>query len=191
MMTRKNVKLAELLHIKLGQSFRKTVLEDSGSGHYIVQTKDILPGGRVSGELMSMSTLNEFPKPNVAPGDILVLCRGVRFNAGVVGDLKGPTTAQNMFHILRLKSQGTVLPEFVAAFINTPATQEHLKSMSRGATVQHLRVDDLGSLRIPLPPMEKQSAFVELSNAVHQEQQLATRVISLRRKQLSSLLGTL
>ncbi|PXA04631.1 hypothetical protein DDZ13_05515 [Coraliomargarita sinensis] len=190
-MTRTNVKLAELLNIKLGQSFRKTVLEDSESGHYIVQTKDILPGGRVSGDLMPMSTLNESPKPNVVQGDILVLCRGVRFNAGVVGVLQGPTTAQNMFHILRLKSEAGVLPEFVAAFINTPATQEHLKSMSKGATVQHLRVDDLGSLRIPIPPMEEQSAFVELTSAVHQEQQLSSNLISLRRKQLSALLGTL
>lgn len=186
-----NPKLAELVDIRLGQSFRKTVLEDSNSQHFILQTKDLLPGGRIARRLMPMSTLNETPKPNVATGDIVVLCRGVRFNAGVVEELKGPTTAQNMFHILRIKDGANILPEFIAAYINTPAAQEHFKSLSRGATVQHLKVDDLGSFRIPALPLEKQQIFVELAHAVGEEQQLTKKLNSLRQQQLSALLGRL
>ena len=179
------------MNIRLGQSFRKTVLEDPNSQHFILQTKDVLPGGRIARGLMPMSTLNESPKPNVDAGDVVVLCRGVRFNAGVIGELKGPTTAQNMFHILRLKDGANVLPGFIAAYINTPAAQEHFRSLSRGATVQHLKIDDLGSFRIPLLPMEEQQLFVDLVQAVGEEQKLTKTLNILRQQQLSALLGRL
>jgi hypothetical protein len=90
------LKLSDLARIQVGQSFRKSVLEDPDSPYFVLQTRDLLSGGRISSNLMRMSALNEKPKPNVDPGDVLVLSRGVRFNAGVVCELPGPTTAQNI-----------------------------------------------------------------------------------------------
>ena len=87
--------------IRSGQSFRKAPLEDSNSRHFVIQTKDLLPEGHISQTLMPVSLMGEKPKPNVEPGDLLILSRGVRFNAGVVGGLPGPSTALNMFYVFK------------------------------------------------------------------------------------------
>lgn len=185
------LKLSDVARIHVGQSFRKSVLEDPDSPYFVLQTRDLLSGGRISSNLMRMSALNEQPKPNVAPGDVIVLSRGVRFNAGVVCELPGPTTAQNMFHIIKLKSHRDVLAEYLASFLNTGPAQEFLKSLAKGATVQHLKVDDLGSVRIPVPPLETQRAFCALAEAVDEEDRLLEKLKTLRRQQLYATLGSL
>lgn len=185
------LKLSDLARIQVGQSFRKSVLEDPDSPYYVLQTRDLLSGGRIAGKLMRMSVLNEKPKPNVDPGDVIVLSRGVRFNAGVVCELPGPTTAQSMFHIIKLKSRADILAEYLASFLNTGPAQDFLKSLAKGATVQHLKVDDLGSVRIPVPPLETQRAFCALAEAVHEESRLLEELKSLRKQQLYATLGSL
>lgn len=184
-------KLSDLAHIQVGQSFRKSVLEDPDSPYFVLQTRDLLSGGRISSKLMRMSTLNEKPKPNVNPGDVVVLSRGVRFNAGVVCELPGPTIAQNMFHIIKLKPHDGVLAEFLSNFLNTGPAQEFLKSLAKGATVQHLKVGDLGSVRIPVPPLETQRAFCALAKAVDEERQLLEKLKALRRQQLYATISSL
>ena len=183
--------LSDLARIQVGHSFRKSVLEDADSPFFVLQTRDLLPDGRISENLMRVSTLNEKPKPNLAVGDVVVLSRGVRFNAGVVGELPGPTTAQNMFHIIKLKPEPGILPAFLASFLNTASTQTYLRSLAEGATVQHLRVNDLGGLRIPLPSLEIQRVFCSLTQAVDQEVQLLKKLRDLREIQLSAALGAL
>ncbi|MCC5789676.1 MAG: hypothetical protein JJT75_08575 [Opitutales bacterium] len=185
------IQLAFCGKISLGQSFRRAVREDVKSRHFVLQSRDLSPEGCLSSDLMPMGTTNEPPKTNIAPGDIVVLCRGVRFNAGVVHTLPGPTTAQSMFYIVRLRADCGLTPEYVASFINTPAVQDHLKSLAKGATVQHLKVDDLGSLRIPVPPMAQQRTLVALARAIAEEQKLSQQLSSLRKQQFSLLLNSL
>lgn len=184
----KGLRLADCVDIRLGQSFRQRVLEDPGSDHFILQTRDVLPGGRLSTDLMRMSTLRERPAPNVKPGDIVVLCRGVRFNAGVVRELRGPTTAQNMFHILTPRPDCKLLPEFITGFINTAAVQGRLAALARGSSVAHINLHDLKSLRIPAPSIEKQRAFAALVSALAEERELQGRLATLRIEQLSALI---
>lgn len=186
-----SIRLAECGSIRTGQSFRKTVLEDPKSHHFVIQTKDLLPGGRISPKLMRISTLAETPKPNVEKQDVLILSRGVRFNAGVVDALKGPTTAQSMFYIIKPNPDCPLKPAFIAAYVNTPPVQEKLKSMATGQTVAHLKVQDLSDLRLPVPSLQKQQAFVDLDAAIAEEEELLDQLKSLRKQQLSALLGRL
>jgi len=175
--------------LRIGQSFRKRVLEDPKSGHFVIQTPDLLPTGRISSDLTPISTTGETPKTNVAEGDILIMSRGVRFNAGVIGKLPGPATAQNMFHILHLKKDIPLLPEFIAAYINHPSTQVRLKAFAKGKTVPHLKIADLGSLELPTPSVEAQKNYIALMDAVREEQELFERLTELREKQLIALHG--
>ena len=184
-------KLSDLAHIHVGQSFRKSVLEDPESPYFVLQTRDLLSGGHISNKLMRMSVLNEKPKPNVNPGDVIVLSRGVRFNSGVVCQLPGPTIAQNMFHIIKLKPCESVLPEFLSSFLNTGPAQEFLKSLAKGATVQHLKVDDLGSVRVPIPSLDTQRSFCALAKAVDDERRLLEKLKALRNQQLYATLSSL
>jgi len=174
--------------IRSGQSFRKAPIEDQESNHFIIQTKDLLPNGRISYELTPVSTLGEMPKPNVQPGDILILSRGVRFNAGVAWQLPRYATALNMFYIFK-PSITELRPEFIAAFLNNPAVQDRLRGFATGVTIPHLKSGDLGSIRIPVPPLEKQQAYVALLETAIQEKELLDRLSSLRQQQLRAAAG--
>jgi len=180
-----------LAKIQVGQSFRKAVLEDPESDHFIIQTRDLLAGGIISKKLMRLSMLNEKPKPNAKVGDIIILSRGVRFTAGVIKELPGPTTIQSMFHIIKLKKDSGIQPEYLASFLNTDAAQQFLESLSIGATVQHLKIDDLGSLRIPVPSADVQQKFCALAEAAHEEAQLLDKLKNLRKQQLNATLSKL
>lgn len=179
------IRLKDCGTIRSGQSFRKTPLEDPNSRHFVIQTKDLLPDGRISQKLMPASMMGEKPKQNVGPGDLLILSRGVRFNAGVVGELPGPSTALNMFYIFRPKPT-ELTPEFIAAYLNNPTVQARLKGFATGMTIPHLKADDLGSIRLPVPSRQQQHAYVGLMAAAVEEQKLLEHLTSLRRQQLRS-----
>lgn len=187
----KTIKLSDLAKIQVGQSFRKAVLEDPTSDHFIIQTRDLLPGGTISKNLMRLSKINEKPKANAKVGDIIILSRGVRFTAGVIKEIQGPTTIQSMFHIIKLNKESGIQPEYLASFLNTDAAQNFLESLSIGATVQHLKIDDLGSLRIPVPPLNVQQGFCALADTVHQELLLLEKLKNLRKQQLNATLSKL
>lgn len=182
------IRLKDCGTIRSGQSFRKAPLEDPNSRHFVIQTKDLLPEGRISQTLIPVSPMGEKPKPNVEPGDLLILSRGVRFNAGVVGGLPGPSTALNMFYVFKPKPT-ELLPEFIAGYINNPVTQERLKQLATGMTIPHLKADDLGSIRIPVPTLEQQRAYVALIEACLEEKRLLERLSKLRSQQLSAAIG--
>lgn len=183
-----NLRLRDCGSFRPGQSFRKTPIEDQQSDHFVIQTKDLLPTGCISQELTRVSTLGEKPKPNVEPGDLLILSRGVRFNAGVAWQLPGRSTALNMFYIFKPKPSD-LMPEFIAAYINNPVTQHYLKSLATGMTIPHLKADDLGSLRIPVPSLQQQRAYVALMDAAVEEKRLIEKLSKLRRQQLSAAVG--
>ena len=174
--------------LRTGQSFRKAPIEDPESQHYIIQTKDLLPSGKISQKLTPVSTLSETPKPNVESGDILILARGVRFNAGVACQLPGKSTALNMFYTFKPRTSD-LLPEFIVAYINNPSAQERLKSWATGATIPHLKADDLGSFRIPVPSLQQQHAYVALAEAAQQEKELLEKLARLRNQQLRAAIG--
>lgn len=184
------IRLKDCGSIRSGQSFRKAPLEDPSSSHFVIQTKDLLPEGRISQELMPISTMGEKPKPNVSPGDLLILSRGVRFNAGVVGELPGSCTALNMFYVFT-PAVTALLPEFIVAFINNPVTQERLKGFATGMTIPHLKASDLGSISIPIPSFQAQRTYVSLVEASLQEKRLLEKLGQLRRLQVSATMRSL
>ncbi len=178
-----SLKLMDCGSIRSGQSFRKAPIEDSQSQCFSIQTKDLLPIGCISQELTPISTVNEKPKPNVEAGDILILSRGVRFNAGLVRQLPGQSVALNMFYIFKPKSS-ELMPEFIVAYLNNPIIQERLKSFATGATIPHLKASDLGNVRIPVPSLQQQKAYVDLTDATIEEQAIFEKLFYLRRQQL-------
>lgn len=182
------IRLKDCGSLRSGQSLRKAAIEDAHSERFIIQTKDVLPDGRISTQLTPVTTVGEKLKSNVDPGDLLILSRGVRFNAGVVRELPGTSTALNMFYIFT-PNNTELLPEFIAGFLNNPATQERLKRFATGATIPHLKADDLGRTRIPVPPLGQQRAYVALIEACLEEKRLLERLSTLRSQQLSAAVG--
>ena len=100
------------------------------------------------------------------PGDI-VMC-GSNGSIGLVGKaglLKDnmPNTAFGAF-CLGIKCKETILPEYLNTYFNTQVYRNEIESMGNGTNIINIRPDNITNLSIPLPPVEKQMAFVEVVN---------------------------
>ncbi len=100
------------------------------------------------------------------PGDI-VMC-GSNGSIGLVGKaglLKDnmPNTAFGAF-CLGIKCKETILPEYLNTYFNTQVYRNEIESMGNGTNIINIRPDNITNLSIPIPPVEKQMAFVEVVN---------------------------
>ena len=100
------------------------------------------------------------------PGDI-VMCgsNGSISLVGKAGLLKDnmPNTAFGAF-CLGIKCKETILPEYLNTYFNTQVYRNEIESMGNGTNIINIRPDNITNLFIPIPPVEKQMAFVEVVN---------------------------
>lgn len=100
------------------------------------------------------------------PGDI-VMCgsNGSISLVGKAGLLKDnmPNTAFGAF-CLGIKCKETILPEYLNTYFNTQVYRSEIESMGNGTNIINIRPDNITNLFIPIPPVEKQMAFVEVVN---------------------------
>lgn len=91
----------------------------------------------------------------IREGDIVIATRGPQFRVGVADrQAEGYLITSNLI-ALRLDRQ-KVLPEVLAAYLNSPGGQHNLTAISKGVTIPSIGQKELLSIRVPLPPMETQ-----------------------------------
>ena len=97
-------------------------------------------------------------------GDI-VMCgsNGSISLVGKAGLLKDsiPNTAFGAF-CLGIKCKASILPEYLNTYFNTQIYRDEIESMGNGTNIINIRPDNITNLSIPIPPIEKQKAFVEV-----------------------------
>jgi restriction endonuclease S subunit len=97
--------------------------------------------------------------------------RGSRNLAFVLRGVPATTVASNHFYIVRAKS-ATVLPEYLAWFVNQPSAQGHLTGKAQGTTMMLVPKEAFESLEVDLPPLDVQRAIVELAELRQRERAL-------------------
>lgn len=91
----------------------------------------------------------------IRKGDIVIATRGPQFRVGVADkQAEGYLITSNLI-ALRL-DQHEVLPEVLAAYLNSPDGQHNLTAISKGVTIPSIGQKELLGIRVPLPPMETQ-----------------------------------
>ncbi|MEI6450567.1 MAG: restriction endonuclease subunit S [Actinomycetes bacterium] len=105
-------------------------------------------------------------------------CRRVRPERGDVLYTKGGTTGiaravdldfpfQVWVHIAVLKPEGSrVVPEYLAAALNTPRCYEQSQLLTRGATNQDLGLGRMKAIVLPVPPLREQDAIARRAQDV-------------------------
>ena len=119
----------------------------------------------------------------LAAGDLLLASKGNNNICVVVSKLEQQSVASPSFLVIRLCDKTSVLPEYVAWYINLPATQKVLAAQARGTSIMSISKATLGELEIPIPPIERQKKYIELSKLQKREQELY-KTIADRRKQI-------
>lgn len=116
-------------------------------------------------------------------GDLLLASKGNNNMCVVIPELEQKCVASPSFLVIRLSDKTSVLPEYVAWYINLPATQKALAAQARGTSIMSISKATLGELEIPIPSLETQQKYIKLSKLQKREQQLY-EAIAERRKQI-------
>lgn len=116
-------------------------------------------------------------------GDLLLASKGNNNMCVIVPEIEQKCVASPSFLAIRLHDKSAILPEFVAWYLNLPTTQNTLAAQARGTSIMSISKASLGELEIPIPPIEKQKKYIELSKLQKCEQQLYA-AIAERRKQI-------
>ncbi len=59
-----------------------------------------------------------------------------------------------------IRPKGDVLPEYIAAYLETDEYREIIMQLACGSNINNLKTEHIDELRIPTPPAEVQEAFV-------------------------------
>jgi len=166
-------KITEVADIQLGYQFRKKI-EPVGDGtHWVIQIRDFNESHLLNKEALSRVRID---KPSeqylIHQGDVLFLSRGHRnWAAAIVDDLKD-TVAVSHFFVIKRKN-ATILPEYLAWYINQSPAQEYLHNIARRGT--HMPLVTLSAfkgLTVEVPDMATQHQIVELSRLMERENKL-------------------
>lgn len=115
-------------------------------------------------------------------GDVLFAAKGTKNFAAVYQGKNPPAVASTSFFVIRMTDE-TVLPEFLAWFLNHTQTQGLLKGKARGTSMPSITKAVLENLELVIPPFEKQQLIVRLSQLILQETNLREKILT-QRKQL-------
>jgi len=127
----------------------------------------------------------EFEKYAVKEGDVL-------FNRTNSMDLIGKTTyIHNMEpmiiagYIIRVRLDNSVMPVFVAKFMNTPAMKKKLRSMAKGAVNQaNINSKELKSIDLIVPPIKLQQEFADKIQSIEKQKAAVNQSIAETQKLL-------
>ena len=116
-------------------------------------------------------------------GDLLLASKGNNNMCVIVPEIGQKCVASPSFLVIRLHDKSAILPEFVAWYLNLPAIQNTLAAQARGTSIMSISKATLGELEIPIPSIDKQKKYIELSKLQQREQEFY-KAIAERRKQL-------
>lgn len=125
-------------------------------------------------------------------GDVVISLRGNTNNAAAIdaADIEGPPLFATLdLAVIRLTDPESVSPQFIAAWLNLPATQVILAESREGSAAKRLPLGPLKALKVPVPDWHRQAAIVALARDVAEENRIATRITLLRTNLLNAYLA--
>jgi restriction endonuclease S subunit len=158
---------------------------DKGEVVYL-QSKHFDENGKLLGELHPDLLANSISEKHLLKdGDVLFAAKGTKNFAAVYENQNPASVASTSFFVLR-PTDNKILPEYLAWFLNHPATQKLIKDNARGTAIPSIRKTVLEDLEISIPSIEKQRTVIQLSALVRKENELRMNILQ-KRKQLIEL----
>lgn len=157
---------------------------DAGDIPYI-QARHFDEGGNFDTTVKSfLNAESNTEKELLADKDILFAAKGSRNFAVVYDHSNGPAIASTSFFIMRIRPeyQESIIPEYVAWFINHPQTQRRLKPDTRGTFIPSITMKAFDRLEIEIPDLEAQRLILRIDELRKQERQLHAELDTMRER---------
>ena len=114
-------------------------------------------------EKRDCNSVKDYSRAAVKRGDVIVAIKGSSFKAAVFNDDADNRVISSNLIALRLNK--IMLPEILAAYLNSPEGQQNLLSIAKGATIPSINPNDLRELPIPQIPDNDQKIMKEYLEA--------------------------
>jgi len=114
-------------------------------------------------EKRDCTSVKDYSRAAVKRGDVIVAIKGSSFKAAVFNDDADNRVISSNLIALRLNK--IMLPEILAAYLNSPDGQQNLLSIAKGATIPSINPNDLRELPIPQIPDNDQRIMKEYLEA--------------------------
>lgn len=173
--------LTDVATIQIGYQFRSRFEADPNGVHQVIQIKSFDDDGQLDVDNLETVTL-ESKADNylVHKGDVLFLSRGHRNFAYALPELEHDTIAVSHFFIVRV-NQESVMPEYLAWYLNQKPAQSTIESVARqGTRIPMVTRSAFGLLEIDIPPMAIQKNIVELEHLQQKERDLTSQILNKR-----------
>ena len=136
--------------------------------------------GKLQPDLLS-GEVNE--KHLLLASDVLFSAKGTKNFAAVFESHNPASVASTSFFVLRLLDN-SVLPEYLAWYINHPNSQSLLKGEARGTSIPSISKSMLEDLEIFIPAITTQKLILKIASLRNRENRLIKQIETLREKQI-------
>ncbi len=179
--------LKDIAAIRSGYLFRGKIEPDASGRYQVIQIGDITPDARLSAKPLVRVSLPDVKSTQILEkGDVLFISRGPRKQAVAITDRMENAIATSQFFILRL--DGTVLPEYLAWYINQRPAQRYIEEHSTGSSVTLINLEALKTLPVETPPIETQARIAQIHRLSLREKELVEAIQTKRRAQIEETL---
>lgn len=96
-------------------------------------------------------------------GDVLVTSRGTLVKVAVFHKTNRPCVASSNINVIRTNNK-VLNGEYLKLFLESSVGNKILKSLQRGTTIVNINYQDLGTIEVPVPMMDKQMELVSKYN---------------------------
>ena len=174
------VKLREITTIQTGVFLKESVEPNA----LYLQLSDFDADGVLHSNVSaSVFVGDKMKKHLLKDGDLLLAAKGSNNVCIIMPDIAEQCVASPSFLIIRINNRIKVLPAYLCWFLNLSATQQMMASRAAlGTSIMSISKSALGELTVPLPSVEKQRQYIELSTLQRRERQLYEAIAEKRRK---------
>lgn len=182
------MRLEKLADLHIGLPIRRW--ETSGGTEYrMLSAKQITPYGDITGsEPFSASG----PISNTfftRLGDVIIKVAAPNPALCIAREEDCGLLVSSYFAIIRCREPGLCIPEYLNAYLNSPAFAEAAGRFRICSTVQSLKLSTLRELEIPLPNPERQRSIAEFFALSNVEQKQLQSLLAAKRQYHQSILA--
>ncbi len=180
--------LKEIADVQIGYPFRGRIEFDPAGTIPVVQLRNFDVDYNLGpATILCVKDLAAADRYALRPGDVLYASKGERnFAYAVGGELHGAIPA-SYFFVIRPRT-ATLLPEYLAWYINQPAARTFLRSQAqRGTYMPVIPKSVFETLPIHVPPIETQKRIVALDRLQRREKALTQQLEVAQSKLISSV----
>ncbi len=171
--------LREYAIIKTGYQ-RTRILEDSNGTHWLIEAKDLNGNDSLDQKRMIRFTPERKPEQCIVKnGDILFKARGTNHFAHYIIKEYTNTLASDSFYLIR-PNDNRLLPEYLAWWLNQTTAQRFFKSKAGTSLMSFISINELGKLKLEIPPLKIQEQIITINSLLNKEQLLAKKLNDFR-----------